>query len=409
VGKFLMSEKENQIRFKTRSETISIEAQIDGVYKGKPRPFCLPVEFAEQNLYPPIRKIASEFFVEHKIKWHDGQNGKPSNHMCDSQVFCVNFLFPFADKPQELAELLSSTFPNIKQMLPVEDGYFLSFEWIGKENYLGEWIKSGNTRSRGANFTSTDSIVRFERDDGKIQVALIEWKYTESYSNHFIRYSKRGIDRGRTYQHLFDETDCPINKDLLPDYDALFCEPFYQLMRQQLLAHEMEKAHELEADIVSLLHIAPEKNHDFARVTSPLLTGLEETATGVWNKLVKPEGRFNSVHTEFLFREFYSEKMEGWKVYLQDRYPWLIEMPEFTSEITLTRHSEYDKKKTNWSEGFVDSMEEHFKIWYKDDRNPTALVSNLKEKGIVVQFVKDRKTTPQAKEKVTFELKFLFQ
>ena len=40
-------------------------------------------------------------------------------------------------------------------------------------------------------------------------------------------------------------------------------------MRQQFLSHEMEKAHELGVDIVSLMHIAPKHNHDFTRITSP--------------------------------------------------------------------------------------------------------------------------------------------
>ena len=326
MRKFIDAEKKNQIYFKHRSETISFQAHEDGIYKGKSRPFCLPRKYADQNLYPPIREIAPIFFSDHKIKWHDGWDNKPSNHMCDSQVFCVNFLFPFADKPEELTKLLYPAYPNIKQVLPVEGGCFLSFEWIGKENYLGEHIGRNNTRTRGAHFTSADSIARFERDDGKIQVTLIEWKYTESYSNNFIRYSKHGTDRGSIYRHLYDLIDCPINKDLLPDYDALFYEPFYQLMRQQLLAREMERAHELEADIVSLLHIAPSKNKDFDRVTSPMLIGLGETVTDIWSKLLKPQERFQSIHTEYLFREFYYEKMESWKEYLQTRYPWLIEL-----------------------------------------------------------------------------------
>jgi hypothetical protein len=50
-----------------------------------------------------------------------------------------------------------------------------------------------------------------------------------------------------------------------------FYEPFYQLMRQQLLAREMETARECGADVVSLLHIAPAQNACFQRVTSPNL------------------------------------------------------------------------------------------------------------------------------------------
>jgi hypothetical protein len=408
MGKFLESEKINQIRFKTKSNAIAPAARIDGIYKGKSRPFCLPVEFADQNLFPSIRKPALEFFAKHDIKWHDGKNGKPSNHLCDSQVSCVNFLFPFVDKPQELAKLLRLAFPHIKQMLPVEDGYFVSFEWIGEKNYLGERTSYRSNRTRGANYTSADAITRFERDDGKIQIVLIEWKYTESYPRYFRRYSKSGTDRGKIYQHLFDANDCHIKKNLLPDYDALFYDPFYQMMRQQFLAHEMEKGNELEADIVSLLHIAPARNQDFGKVTSPKLASLGKTATDVWQNLVKPKGRFLSIHTETLYREFYSAKMDSWKIYMQERYPWLIEIPKLSANIAQTRPPDNEKPTSNWSEGIADVKEGHIKIWYKDEKHPSAIVTKNNEEGIVVQFFTDESTNPGAKEEIIRELNFYF-
>jgi hypothetical protein len=97
MGKFLESEKPKQTQFKATSSYFSDEACSEGVYKNKPRAFCLPIEFAEQNLFPEIRESATSHFAKHNIKWHDGKNRKPSNHLCDSQVCCVNFLFPFAD------------------------------------------------------------------------------------------------------------------------------------------------------------------------------------------------------------------------------------------------------------------------------------------------------------------------
>ena len=54
----------------------------------------------------------------------------------------------------------------------------------------------------------------------------------------------------------------------------LYYEPFYQFMRQQFLAAKMEAAREMGADVVSLLHISPDENGDFKRITSPLLKGL---------------------------------------------------------------------------------------------------------------------------------------
>ncbi|MCX6068447.1 MAG: hypothetical protein NT121_22310 [Chloroflexi bacterium] len=107
MSNFLESEKPKQTQFKAESPCFSEKARTDGMYKTKERPFCLPSEFAEENLFPEIRETALSHFARHKIKWHDGQNGKPSNHLCSSQVCCVNFLFPFSDKPEALAQVLT--------------------------------------------------------------------------------------------------------------------------------------------------------------------------------------------------------------------------------------------------------------------------------------------------------------
>jgi hypothetical protein len=326
MGGFLESEKPKQAQFKASSRYFSDPARSDGLYKGQPRPFCLPLETAGQNLFPPIRKSAPAFFAAHKIKWHDGQNGQPSNHLCSSQVCCVNFLFPFAEQPGALARLLSPIFPEVKRMLQVECGQYVSFEWIGAHDYLGEKKNARNQlRSRGANCTSADAILLFERTDAKRQAVLIEWKYTESYGRTDLKTAPSGTDRVAIYRPLFDAPNCPFKKEILPGFEALFYEPFYQFMRQQFLAHEMEKAHELGADIVSLLHIAPAHNLDFCRVTSPALVGLGNSATCVWKRLVK-DGRFISVATEDLFGHLSAEQlpeMQPWLEYIRARYEWV--------------------------------------------------------------------------------------
>lgn len=328
MGGFLESEKPKQTKFKATSPYFSDLARLEGVYKGKPRTFCVPLEFAEQNLFPEIRESALSHFAQHSIKWHDGQNGNPSNHLCDSQVCCVNFLFPFADQPEALGGILRPIFPELEKMLPVESGKYVSFEWIGQENYLGEKIPRNGQRTRGANYTSADSIVIFERKDKKRQVVLIEWKYTESYSGTFLKISESGTDRTNIYRHLFEKADCPINKDFLPGFDSLFYEPFYQFMRQQFLASEMEKAHEMGADIVSLLHIAPAHNLDFRKVTSPELIKLGKSATSIWEQLVTTKGRFINVRTEQLFGNLSAEifpEIENWLEYIYSRYAWVRE------------------------------------------------------------------------------------
>lgn len=326
MGEFLESEKKLQAKFKASSAYFSNAARADGMYKGKLRPFCLPLDYAEENLVPEVRQTAPVYFTTQRIKWHDGQNGKPSNHLCDSQVCCVNFLFPFVDKPVALAEVMRPIFPAIREMLPMENRQYVAFEWIGQENYLGEKISRNGKRTRGANFTSADAAIMFERTDGKRQVALIEWKYTESYGGASLKIAKSGTDRTSIYRPLFARDNCPIKRELLPRFDALFYEPFYQLMRQQLLAHEMERAKELGADIVCVLHIAPDHNTDFRRVTSPELAPLGETATDVWKKLVRPRGRFLSVSAEQLFSNLSFEQlpeMRAWLEYIGTRYTWI--------------------------------------------------------------------------------------
>lgn len=324
MGKFLEEEKERQESIKQK--LFSAEAQKGGMYKGKIRPFCLPLDLAKENLFGDFRDTATTYFADHKIGWHDGKDSDPSNHLCDSQVCCINFLFAFVNNPKALATLLRPAFPNIQEMLKAEDNSYLTFEWIGRDNYLHEKISKSGTRTRGRNFTSADSMVRFKRIDGKIQTVLIEWKYTESYSETSIKISGSGTDRSATYKDLFEKSDCPIDKTLLPNYISLFHEPFYQLMRQQFLANEMEIIHEDGAEIVSLLHISPMHNDDFHKVTSPKLKSLGNSPTSVWHKLIRNKDRFASINTEKLFEQFPIREfpeLTNWHNYIFNRYGWL--------------------------------------------------------------------------------------
>ena len=328
MGRFLEVERRRQASFKQASGYFSDAARPDGVYRGKPRPFCLPLECADENLFSQIRSPVTRYFTKEEIKWHDGQQARPSNHLCDSHVCCVNFLFPFADKPDALVELLRPVFPKIRRVLPIEDPpQLVAHEWIGLENYLREKVARHGKRTRGANFTSADAAVMFEREDGIRQIALIEWKYTEAYGSTFLRFAKSGTDRAAIYSHLYNRHDFPLDKQRVPSFDALFYEPFYQLMRQQLLAHEMERARELGAQVVSVLHIAPAHNGDYPKVTSPPLRELGDTVIGVWKQLVGSADRFTSISTEELFGRFPVERfpeLADWWAYITARYPWVV-------------------------------------------------------------------------------------
>lgn len=327
MGAFLQNEKPYQAAFKATAPYFSPGARADGCYKDHLYPYCLPREYAHENVFPGIREAILTYLDRNEIKWHDGQDRRPSNHLCDSQVCCANFLFPFYDQPQALAALLRPLFPSLHTLLPIEDGQYVAFEWIGRENYLCEKISRNRKRTRGANFTSTDAAVMFAHRDGRKQIVLIEWKYTETYYPTWLKYAPSGTDRTTIYAHLYDAEDCPLAKELIPGFDSLFYEPFYQFMRQQFLAHEMEKAHELGADIVSLLHLSPAHNKDFMRITAPDLRNLDISATRVWRKLVKEPGRFASEYVENLFGNFPIQEfpeMGAWWNYIGERYRWVL-------------------------------------------------------------------------------------
>ena len=246
---FINEEKLRYEELKPKASWLTNAARVEGVYKGKARPFCIPVEEASQNLFKGARQPALDYFRRNDIKWHDGKAGNPSNHLCDSQVCCVNFLFPFALNPNALVSLLRPLFLDVERVVPMEDGpEVVSFEWIGAENYLGE-RRGERGRTRGANFTSADAAVMYEDQVGSRHIVLIEWKYTEHYSPTALAISDRGTDRTAIYKHLWDKDDCPIRRELVPDFKDLFYEPFYQLMRQQFLANEMERAGELGATL----------------------------------------------------------------------------------------------------------------------------------------------------------------
>lgn len=132
------------------------------------------------NLAPSIRDDATAYFAAHGITWH-----QHANHALSSQVSCLNFLMPLATRPRLLASVIGKALGlSSPIMLEVESGpdgqpWFVGFEWIGRADYLNEAGKSG-ARTRGANATSADAVVRFE-NEGRIESVLIEWKYTESY------------------------------------------------------------------------------------------------------------------------------------------------------------------------------------------------------------------------------------
>ena len=282
------------------------------MYRGARREFCLHEDCRSENLEAGIRDAALAYFEDREIGWHDGKGNEPSNHSCCSQSCCVNFWFPFMRAPEQLGAVLRGLGYDVEEVLVIDADRrlrggshpYVAFEWIGRQNYLGELLRGevapDDARTRGANFTSLDFCLRFRRSDRRVQVVAGEWKYTENYAKGVdLRYSRSGTDRlDRIYRKHLVKPHCQITGDMT--FESLFFDPFDQLMRQQLLCTAMERCREMDGDVVSLLHVAPRANRDLMkRVTSEGLEGVGPDVHGIWDALTLP-GRFKGVATEDL-------------------------------------------------------------------------------------------------------------
>ncbi|MFO1044532.1 MAG: hypothetical protein U0941_22390 [Planctomycetaceae bacterium] len=205
--------------------------------------------------------------------------------------------------------------------------HHIAFEWIGAENYLMElWGKNvcgDTTRTRGGGFSSVDFAIRFRRSDGRIQIVLTEWKYAESYAkDRTKRFSDSKTDRlERIYRKSLEREDCQIQLPEGIQFEDLFFDPFDQMMRHQLLASAMECSHEMGADMVSYLHVAPRSNSELVnRITSPKLKDYGDSIYEVWSRLIVPE-RFHQCFLEdFVVAATKHAPDQSWSDFVNHRY-----------------------------------------------------------------------------------------
>jgi hypothetical protein len=315
MNTFVKAQREGQSKFFADSEP------GHGGYRGSA--YRLDPASSERNLAPPIRRTVPAYFKQHEIQWHTH-----SNHGLSSQVCCLNFLAPLAREPEMLARLVQTAFGGEKPtMRPVEEGpdgeWYVGFEWIGGD-YLNESGKSGS-RSRGANATSADAVLMFERD-GKRETLLIEWKYTESYGAPIS--ANGNATRLKRYEKLAFYPDGPIRADLGLALEDFFWEPFYQLIRQQMLVFQMEKARENGADIVRVLHLSPAGNSALKAVTAPKLREYGSDFAAVWQKLLQFPDRFKSLDISSAFEPILQvDGQTEWAAYVRARYSNLLYTP----------------------------------------------------------------------------------
>jgi hypothetical protein len=287
---FTAEARDRAIHWKSATATLPEPAREPGPYRsgGKTYPFCLPDRFRPYNLLPDARSAGISRFAAAGIPWHKGRAALPCTHLLSSQVQCVNALAPMVRDAAAIQHTFGAEL-DIAEVLPFGDEAFdpedlVSFEWVGLASYLNEW--TGLAPTRGVNVTSVDAAIRYRTSSGTIEIALIEWKYTEQYHGKKLEgdAAKMTTRLGR-YEERFGAG--PLRTDLI-QYKDLFVEPFYQLMRQQLLAHAIETAGELAADRVRVVYAAPARNAELWTSLLPVhqeVTGADHVLDA-WHKML---------------------------------------------------------------------------------------------------------------------------
>ena len=333
--------KERQARFRQDSATISDDAKHPTDDKGMRNSHLLALGHEEENLFPGIRGgEAIDFFRQRNIKWwrnprsgDDTDIDGPTRNMASSQVACVNFLLPLAGISGALVAALCALDDDVRVVVDIAHDRRVTpveFEWLG----LPHSLEGGGTR--GTQNTSVDAFLVAETASGRRRAYLMEWKYVEQYLRtrpEFKGTGKAGDTRRRRYADAYRAPFSSFNHETAPDLDDFLYEPFYQIMRQRLLADRMVRTGELDVDEARVVIVAPEDNRayrlisDGRAVTSPPLARRFPqlgTVDEVMRACLKdPDSQFRMVSPSLLLEgvvRSLPEETEVWACYWRERY-----------------------------------------------------------------------------------------
>jgi len=312
----------------------------------------LPYALVKETLHERMRDSAIAFFDRHRIKWwtsrydvrpkrkkqqgqaevltgvtgvaasksqpppnNEAEPELPTGHLNSSQVACVNHLEPARCDRDVARHLLRNIDPAFVETYPVEDDGYVAYEWIGDKDYLGE----PGARVRGANVTSLDALMLAGRDDGTRVLVPFEWKYLESYGPKSVAKTEK-VNRVARYRRLLEKPDSPI---CVEDINWLFYEPYYQLMRQTLLAWQMVKHndHKFGAKDWLHVHVAPDRNEALRSGGRGAVKLIGSTMEEKWRSVLKEPRRYRLMTPERLIESIgESGRWEAWRGWLRGRY-----------------------------------------------------------------------------------------
>lgn len=274
----------------------------------------------KNNLFNPIQESVINYFKNNHVKWWGENERYPSGHLLSSQIHCLNHLYPIRKDKNLLTEWLLSIGIKVDDLsLFEEEDSFIQFEATSSDKDL----LNEDSNIRGKYCTSIDALLLAIQNGKKILI-LIEWKFTESYTDDKENFKgingkdKKGKTRHERYDSLIKNSVYISGNNALQN-ETCYHEPFYQLMRQTLWAEQSIKKLLLADDYIHL-HMIPSENNELLLFNYPVSRLNME---GTWKYCLSEEGKKrykivspNTIANVLKANPVYSDLYQ----YLHDRY-----------------------------------------------------------------------------------------
>jgi hypothetical protein len=322
--------------FRSKMESAAVRHKDDvlgvrmcGKWQGKEYRHILPRQLWDLNLWEPIRASARIHFLEQGISWHEQRH-----NLLSSQIQCVNVFYPLRDQQALLAAVLVDRLPQLARVGSIH------FECTGDQDYLNEHGGRGRMR------TSADLAVEWFDGQNSRNLLLLEYKFTEtgfgdcggakSTGNKDKSRCRRAREiveapgrmcylvqpKARPYWEIALASDGPLRAELLArESYCPFRYDFYQLMRNQFLAHQIQSDPDSGFDSATFGVIYHDANENLLRMGHPF--GGQRNPLKAWSGLLREPKRFMWFTVQELLAGVDAKlpsHLAEWRAFLRARY-----------------------------------------------------------------------------------------
>lgn len=310
----------------------------DGVYSKYPNytyPHILPAASLRKAFYEPMAEAIIAYLDEEDIQQHTELLNLKS-----SQAACLNLLFPLRLNPLLATAVMRPFLPGLSAVTGIH------FEYTAQDEATGEtgctrWLGEPPGGKRGQNRTSIDAALFWTDTQGKRCATLIEFKYTERSFGVCSAFDKAkgeakraclegafadrcllttgGPYRSRHYWKRLTDAGIDLEK-MRGVVGCPFRGPFYQLMRQYLIARYMLEAGLAERTDVVALHFR--RNAALQDVPDELNTLAATSVLDAWNAVLAGVPRIRGIEAEAIMAAYdaASGVDAGWRDFIRKRY-----------------------------------------------------------------------------------------